>query len=49
MLNDALRSEHEEEEVCRNARVDLVPVESGGDVLRPVIEFFARRKRRMTR
>ncbi|MDD3885785.1 MAG: DUF58 domain-containing protein [Victivallaceae bacterium] len=29
--------------VCKRARVDLVELESGGDVLRPVIEFFARR------
>ena len=35
-------------EVCRDARVDLVEIQSGGDVLKPVIDFFARRRSRMT-
>jgi uncharacterized protein (DUF58 family) len=34
--------------VCRDARVDLVEIPSGGDVLKPVIDFFARRRNRMT-
>ena len=33
--------------VCRDARVDLVEIQSGGDVLKPVIDFFARRRNRM--
>ncbi len=33
-------------ELCRRARVDVVELETGGEVLRPVIEFFARRKTR---
>ena len=34
-------------ELCRRARVDLIEIESGRKVLRPVIEFFARRRRRL--
>ena len=34
-------------EFCRRARVDLIEIESGREVLRPVIEFFARRRRRL--
>ena len=34
--------------VCRDARVDLVEIPSGGDVLKPVIDFFARRRNRVT-
>mgnify|MGYP000613924255 FL=1 len=34
-------------ELCRRARVDLIEIESGREVLRPVIEFFARRRRRL--
>ena len=34
--------------VCRDARVDLVEIQSGTDVLKPVIDFFARRRSRMT-
>ena len=34
-------------DICRNARVDLVEIASGGDVLRPVIDFFSRRRRRL--
>ena len=29
-------------------QVDLVEIRSGGDVLKPVIDFFARRRKRMT-
>ena len=35
-------------EICRRARVDLVEIESGQDVLRPVVEFFSRRRERMS-
>ena len=38
----------EKRKVCRDARVDLVEIASGGDVLKPVIDFFARRRSRMT-
>ena len=34
-------------ELCRRARVDLIEIESGREVLRPVIEFFAHRRRRL--
>ncbi|MBQ7206833.1 MAG: DUF58 domain-containing protein [Lentisphaeria bacterium] len=33
-------------EVCRASQVDLVEIESGGDVLKPVIDFFSRRRKR---
>jgi len=33
--------------VCRAAEVDLVEIESGGDVLKPVIDFFSRRRKRI--
>jgi uncharacterized protein (DUF58 family) len=33
-------------EMCRSANVDLIEIESGKDVLEPVISFFERRKRR---
>ncbi len=39
----------ERQELCRRARVDLVEIESGKEVLRPVIEFFARRRNRIER
>ncbi|MPN63322.1 hypothetical protein SDC9_211080 [bioreactor metagenome] len=35
------------QELCRRARVDLVEVGSNGDVLRPMVEFFAKRRRRL--
>lgn len=41
--------QQELEATCRNARVDLVNVENGGDVLKPVIEFFSRRRSRTKR
>ena len=34
-------------DMCRSANVDLIEVESGKDVLEPVISFFDRRKRRI--
>lgn len=34
-------------EVCRHARVDMIQVECDTDVLKPLIGFFAERKRRM--
>ncbi len=37
---------NERRDICKRSRVDLVEVESGKDVLPPMIEFFARRKRR---
>ena len=39
-------AQSEKEKICRHARVDLVNVENGRDVLKPVIEFFARRRKR---
>lgn len=35
-------------DACRRARVDLVEIASGSDVLKPVIDFFARRRRRQS-
>ena len=34
------------EEICRRAQVDLVNIENGGDVLKPLIGFFSRRRQR---
>ena len=46
-LTDSLTAfQQEREALCREARIDLVNVENGGDVLKPVIEFFSRRRRR---
>ena len=42
------RIRQQKQQVCRDARVDLVEIKSGGDVLKPVIDFFAGRRRRMT-
>ena len=52
--SDALTAEltafqKEREAVCRDARVDMINVANGGDVLKPVIEFFSRRKKRSKR
>lgn len=48
-LNAELESiRQQKKSVCRDARVDLVEIQSGGDVLKPVIDFFARRRNRMT-
>ena len=47
-LQEQLRRTRElKRDVCRAARVDLVEIESGGDVLKPVIDFFARRRKRI--
>ncbi|MBO5306913.1 MAG: DUF58 domain-containing protein [Lentisphaeria bacterium] len=35
------------QELCRRAQVDLVELQTGSDVLRPVIEFFAGRRQRI--
>ncbi len=37
----------ERQDLCRRSRVDLVEIESGKEVLRPIIEFFARRQTRL--
>ena len=37
------------EAICRKAQVDLVNVENGGDVLKPLINFFSRRRYRRVR
>ena len=52
--SDALTAEltafqQEREVVCRDARVDMINVANGGDVLKPVIEFFTRRRKRAKR
>ena len=52
--SDALTAEltafqQERETVCRDARVDMINVANGGDVLKPVIEFFTRRRKRAKR
>ena len=44
-----LRYSEEREAVCRDARVDMINVPNGGDVLKPVIEFFTRRRKRSKR
>ena len=47
LLTAALRSSQlEREKICRDARVDLVNVENGGDILKPLIQFFTRRRKR---
>ena len=35
------------QDICRRARVDMVEIGSNRDVLRPMVEFFARRRRRL--
>ena len=48
MLNDALlAAETAKSEVCRRAEVDRIPVMCSDDVLKPLIAFFAERKRHM--
>ena len=48
-LNAELESiRQQKKSVCRDARVDLVEIQSGGDVLKPVIDFFMRRRNRVT-
>lgn len=47
-LNEELEAEKQRKrDVCRAAHVDLVEIQSGGDVLKPVIDFFARRRSRI--
>lgn len=47
-LNEELEAEKQRKrDVCRDAHVDLVEIQSGGDVLKPVIDFFARRRSRI--
>ena len=47
-LNEELAAEKQRKrDVCRDAHVDLVEIQSGGDVLKPVIDFFARRRSRI--
>ena len=49
-LDAELEAERRERrELCRRSRVDLVEIESGKDVLPPVIDFFARRRYRQGR
>ncbi len=46
-LDRALEAaENDKRQVCRRAQVDLVELESGSEVLRPLREFFAHRSRR---
>ena len=47
LQNELERTQNRKRDVCRAAQVDLVEIESGGDVLKPVIDFFARRKNRI--
>lgn len=35
------------QEICRRARVDMVEIGSDRDILRPMLDFFSRRRRRM--
>lgn len=37
------------EDICRQAQVDLVNIENGGDILKPLINFFSRRRYRRGR
>ena len=39
----------ERRELCRRARTDMAEIADSGDILRPVIELFARRARRLRR
>ena len=49
-LDAELEAERRERrELCRRSQVDLVEIESGKDVLPPVIDFFARRRSRQGR
>lgn len=50
LLNDELENSEEKKRcVCHQARVDLVEIEVGFEVIKPVIEFFSRRKMRLRR
>ena len=47
-LNEELQTLRDEKAaVCRRAQVDLIEVPSGGDVLKPLIGFFAERRKKM--
>ena len=49
-LDDGLTElARERRELCRRARTEMAEIADSGDVLRPVIELFARRARRMRR
>ena len=49
-VNENLQLLHtQHRNLCKSANVDLIEIESGQDVLKPVITFFNRRKRRMLR
>lgn len=49
-VNRNLRELHiRHRNLCRSANVDLIEIESGQDVLKPVIRFFNQRKRRISR
>ena len=41
-------SRRQRQELCRKAQVDLVELQTGREVLRPVIEFFAKRRQRIS-
>ena len=48
MVSDSMaKMIQQSRDMCRSANVDLIEVESGRDVLEPVISFFERRKRRI--
>ena len=48
-VNSRLQLLHEQQlQMCRNAKVDLVEIESGQNVLTPLINFFNRRKHRIS-
>ena len=43
------RNNNDAAALCRSAQVDLVEIESGTEVLKPLIEFFALRRCRLHR
>ena len=50
LLNsELLAGQLKSEAICRKAQVDLVNVENGGDILKPLINFFSRRRHRRNR
>ena len=50
ILSGELNAFHlKSEDICRRAQVDLVNVENGGDILKPLIGFFSRRRNRRAR
>ena len=49
-VNGRLEELHEKHrQFCKSAKVDLIEIGSGEDVLKPVISFFNRRKKRISR